>query len=456
MTTLDKNFFWGNSTSSMQTEGAWNLDGKGMSVYDIRPAADNSSDWKTAIDDYHRFQEDIDLMKDMGMNFYRFQISWSRVQPDGEGNFNQKGIDFYHNFIDALLKAGIEPMICLYHFDMPLNLARKYNGFVNRELVFKFLDYGKKMVDEFGDKVKYWITFNEQNCYSLSWAFKNSGYITGQKSLSDLYLIQHNVMLAHSLFTQYLHKEKPKDLVGGMLAYQEVYPAVSTPENVEAVRVFKEFSNNNLINLFTRGKYSQEVLSYMKANNLSDILKNKDLETISKTKNDFLSFSYYSSSLLDSSLIPVNAVPNYYIDLGHKVNPYLRTNEWGWQIDSLAFKGILLYLSDLTGQPIFPIENGIGAREKWDGKHQIDDQYRIDYHRAHIQALKEAVEQGAKVIGYLGWGLIDIPSSQGNVDKRYGAVYVNRTNHQLLDLKRVPKKSYFWFKKVFASNGEEL
>lgn len=456
MTTLDKNFFWGNSTSSMQTEGAWNLDGKGMSVYDIRPAADNSSDWKTAIDDYHRFQEDIDLMKDMGMNFYRFQISWSRVQPDGEGNFNQKGIDFYHNFIDALLKAGIEPMICLYHFDMPFNLARKYNGFVNRELVFKFLDYGKKMVDEFGDKVKYWITFNEQNCYSLSWAFKNSGYITGQKSLSDLYLIQHNVMLAHSLFTQYLHKEKPKDLVGGMLAYQEVYPAVSTPENVEAVRVFKEFSNNNLISLFTRGKYSQEVLSYMKANNLSDILKNEDLETISKTKNDFLSFSYYSSSLLDSSLIPVNAVPNYYIDLGHKANPYLRTNEWGWQIDPLAFKGILLYLSDLTGQPIFPIENGIGAREKWDGKHQIDDQYRIDYHRAHIQALKEAVEQGAKVIGYLGWGLIDIPSSQGNVDKRYGAVYVNRTNHQLLDLKRVPKKSYFWFKKVFASNGEEL
>ncbi|KGO27608.1 6-phospho-beta-glucosidase, partial [Oenococcus alcoholitolerans] len=375
------------------------------------------SDWKTAIDDYHRFQEDIDLMKDMGMNFYRFQISWSRVQPDGEGNFNQKGIDFYHNFIDALLKAGIEPMICLYHFDMPLNLARKYNGFVNRELVLNSLIMAKKMVDEFGDKVKYWITFNEQNCYSLSWAFKNSGYITGQKSLSDLYLIQHNVMLAHSLFTQYLHKEKPKDLVGGMLAYQEVYPAVSTPENVEAVRVFKEFSNNNLINLFTRGKYSQEVLSYMKANNLSDILKNKDLETISKTKNDFLSFSYYSSSLLDSSLIPVNAVPNYYIDLGHKVNPYLRTNEWGWQIDSLAFKGILLYLSDLTGQPIFPIENGIGAREKWDGKHQIDDQYRIDYHRAHIQALKEAVEQGAKVIGYLGWGLIDIPSSQGNVDK---------------------------------------
>ncbi len=456
MATLNKDFLWGNSVSSMQTEGAFDEDGKGKSVYDTYPASEQASDWKVAIDEYHRYPEDIALMKDLGMNCYRFQVSWSRVQADGEGPFNEKGLAFYSNLVDELLAAGIQPVVALYHFDMPLNLAQKYNGFIDKCVVDRFYEFGKKIIDTLGDRVKLWITFNEQNLYSFSPAFKSSGYLTGDKTLHDLYQITHNVMLAHAKIANYIHKNKPGLKIGGMESYQEGYPATTNPKDTEAVRKYQEFVNNNILRLFTEGKYSDEVLAYMHSNGLEDLLVPKELEEMSHMTSDFFSFSYYATSTIDSTKIPVGTPPNYYGVLGAKKNPYLSANEWGWQIDPTAFENILLDLSNKLHLPIFPIENGIGVREQWDGIHPINDTYRIKYHREHIQALKNAVEQGANVIGYLGWGLIDIPSSSGNVDKRYGVVYVNRSNHDLKDLKRVPKKSYYWLKKVISSNGKIL
>ncbi len=176
---LPADFLWGNSVSSMQTEGAWNEGGKGMSVYDIRQPAEFASDWKVATDSYHRYREDFDLMQDLGVNCYRFQIAWSRVCPDGDGEFNEQGIAFYHQFIDELIARGIEPMICLYHFDMPLSLAERYNGFTDRRVMDAFIRYGQKMIACYGDKVKYWLTFNEQNLYHSPEAFLISGYLQG-------------------------------------------------------------------------------------------------------------------------------------------------------------------------------------------------------------------------------------------------------------------------------------
>lgn len=455
-TKLPTNFLWGNSTSSMQTEGAWDEDGKGKSVYDVREATDNTSDWKVAIDDYHRYPEDVALMKELGMNCYRFQIAWSRVQPDGEGDFNEQGIQYYQHLIDELLAAGIEPMICLYHFDIPLNLAEKYNGFVDRRVVDAFFKYAKKMFDTFGDQVKYWITFNEQNLYGFSEAFKCSGYLKGDRSLRDLYQIQHHVALAHAKVANYIHSLNGTALIGGMEAFQEAYPATPNPQDVEAVRRFKEFTDYNLIRVFTTGQYSPEVIRYMEQQHIDDILKPEELSELAQTRSDFMSFSYYATSTIDSTKIPVGTAPNYYGNVGAKKNPYLQANEWGWQIDPQGFYGILMDLYNRTGLPIFPIENGIGVREEWDGEHTIEDDYRIKYHRDHIQALKDAVRDGANVIGYLGWGLIDIPSSAGNVDKRYGVIYVNRTNHDLRDLKRVPKRSFYWLQQVIETNGDKL
>lgn len=454
---LPANFLWGNSVSSMQTEGAWNEGGKGMSVYDIREAGENISDWKVATDSYHRYREDFDLMQDLGMNCYRFQISWSRVCPQGDGAFNDEGIAFYDRFIDDLIARGIEPMICLYHFDMPLALAQEYNGFNDRRVMDAFIRYGKKMIDCFGDRVKYWLTFNEQNIFHMPEAFRISGYMKGDQTLRELYELQHHTMVAHMALTEYLHQTKPGQLMGGMLAHQLIYSATCKPRDIFCAQQYDEFLNQNLLRVFAGQGYSPAVMAVVEQEGFSDIYRADDLALFARTKNDFMAFSYYASKTLDSDAIPEGTPVNYYLLHGEKNNPYLKATEWNWQIDPLGFRTIITRYANDWRMPVFPIENGIGVIESWDGVNPIEDTYRIDYHRAHIEAMKAAIfEDGAEVMGYLGWGLIDILSSQGDMRKRYGVVYVNRENHDLKDLRRVPKKSYAWLKQVIHTNGREM
>lgn len=455
MTTFKKNFLWGNSVSSMQTEGAYNEDGKGPSVYDVIKPGKHRSDWHVAIDDYHRYPEDFDWMKDLGMNCYRFQISWSRVQPDGEGAFNEKGIQFYHDFIDALIARGIEPMICLYHFDMPLNLAKKYQGFMSRKVVDNFVAYGKRMVDEFGDKVKYWLTFNEQNLYSMAGSTRYAGALETEETLPNILTITHHVMLAHAQIANYLH-EQTSDQIGGMLAYTEMYPATARPADNFYTEQINQFYNYNLLDAFTGRGYVPAFL-HLAQKHTPDLITADDLAIIKAQHSDFLPFSYYRSTTLAGGDIPdVETLLTHPGDY-FKDNPFLKTTEWNWQIDPLGFRNIVVKMWNRYRLPIFPIENGIGVIEEWDGQHEIADDYRIAYHRDHLKALRDAVTvDGADVIGYLGWGLIDILSSQGDMRKRYGVVYVNRTNHDLRDLKRVPKKSYHWLQDVIKSNGATL
>ncbi|WP_155286257.1 glycoside hydrolase family 1 protein [Lacticaseibacillus zhaodongensis] len=452
---LPQGFLWGNSTSSMQTEGGWNEGGKGLSVYDVRPATADTSDWHVAIDEYHRYAEDFDLMAKQGMNCYRFQISWSRICPTGDGDFNSEGIAFYDHLIDALIARHITPMICLYHFDMPLALAKKYNGFIDRHVVEAFVRFGKKMVDCFADKVPYWITFNEQNLYHSAEAFRISGYLQGPRTDAELYTISHHVMLAHAEIANYLHANTDAK-IGGMLAYSEVYPASPNPRDVLYARQIDEFMNRNLLDAFTQGHYSTEVLHFVHQHGIDMDFQPADKAIIAELRSDFIAFSYYRSGLIDSSKVPIGTIPNHYLDYGDAHNPLLQYNEWGWGVDPLGFRDILTKTYNAYHVPMFPIENGIGLHEV-QGVGPIQDDDRIAYHREHIRALEDAVDvDGAVVLGYLGWGLIDIPSSSGNMDKRYGMVYVNSSNKEVLDLKRTPKKSYTWFKKVIASNGADL
>lgn len=454
---LPNSFFWGNSVSSMQTEGAWNEDGKGLSVYDIRPATKNTTDWHVAIDEYHRYEEDLDLMKAMNMNMYRIQISWSRVCPEGDGEFNQKGIDFYDRLINAMLKRGIEPMICLYHFDMPLHLAKEYNGFMSRHVVDAFIRFGKKMIDHFSDRVKYWIVFNEHNLYFQDEVFNISGYEKGDKTLNDMYRIFHHTMVCHTSLANYIHDNYNDIKIGGMLAYQQIYPETSKPEDVWAAKQVMEFLNYNIYDADTGQGYSPEVLQYAKNHNLNMDITEKDKQIMNKAQADFLAFSYYSSWVISADKILKGEAPNRYLNNGGVPNKYVKTNDWGWAIDPLGFRNAITTMYNHYRLPIFPIENGIGLKESWDGTHEIQDDERIKYHESHIKALKDSVFlDGAKVLGYLGWGLIDIPSSHADMEKRYGAVYVNRSNHDLKDLKRIPKKSFYWFQKVFKDNGDEL
>ena len=454
---MNKNFYWGNSSSSMQTEGAWDVDGKGKSVYDIRVAGENMSDWKDGTDSYVRYLEDFDLMQEVGMNMYRFQISWSRVNPMGDGAFNEKGIAFYDKFIDDLISRGIEPMICLYHFDMPLNLAEKYNGFLSKHVVEAFRDYAVEMIKRFGHKVKHWVTFNEQNLYHIhDYAFRIAGALSAEQTEEELFKIQHNVMLAHAYVANYIH-ENTTCKISGMVTYIEVYPATSHPKDIQLAREWDEYANHNLYEAFVHGKFSTFVLQYIKRNNIDTGLTIEEEQEIEKLYSDYLTFSYYASSTINHKLVPEGTEIGKMNMLGKQDNPNLATTEWNWQIDPDGFRDILNKIYSRHKLPVFPIENGIGVIESWDGINEIQDDYRIDYHRRHFEAMQAAIElDGVDVMGYLGWGLIDILSSKADMRKRYGIVYVNRENHDLKDMKRVKKKSFHWFKNVIATNGASL
>lgn len=454
---LPKTFFWGNSVSSMQTEGAWNEDGKGLSVYDIRSSGPHTSDWHTAIDEYHRYEEDLDLLQAMHMNMYRIQISWSRVCPDGDGEFNEAGIAYYERLFAAMKARGIEPMVCLYHFDMPLALAQKYHGFWDRHVVDSFVRFGKAMIDRFHEQVKYWIVFNEHNLYFQDEVFKIAGYDLPDHSLKTMYRIFHHTVLAHAQIANYLHQNYPDLKIGGMLAYVQAYPETASPQDAFKASELMEFLYYAVYDLVTGKGYPSPVKEFMKRQQITLDMTSKEQAELKQVRADFLAFSYYSSQVLAASQIPAGTAPNRYLNYGSVKNPYLKTNDWGWSIDPLGFRKAISEIYNRYQLPVFPIENGIGLHESWDGKHMIEDDERIAYHKEHIKALKDAVFlDGAEVLGYLGWGLIDIPSSQGDVEKRYGAVYVNRSNHDLKDLARVPKKSFYWFQKVLADNGDEL
>ena len=441
----------------MQTEGGWNEGGKSLSVYDIVKPGEHRSDWHFANDNYHHYEEDMDLMKDLGMNMYRFQTSWSRLVKDGDGEFNEEGFAYYDRFIDALLERGITPMICLYHFDMPLHLAKDYNGFLSKHTVDAFIRYGKEVMRRFSGKVKYWLTFNEQNLYSQpDMAFRIAVGVPCEESDENLYQIIHNVMTCHTTLCNYLH-EISDAKIGGMLAYSEVYPHTCKPEDILAAGKWDEYINYNLLDAMAEGHYSREVVNEVKRRHMKLDVREEELHQIETHKEDYLAFSYYSSNTISAEKIPSGVIVNRWLGYGAEKNPYLKATEWNWQIDPYGFRDVMNKMYQRYGLPVFPIENGIGVQEEWDGVHEIQDDYRIAYHRDHIRQMQKAIEEdGVKVLGYLGWGLIDILSSQGDMRKRYGVVYVNRTNHDLKDMKRVPKKSYHWLKKVIASNGRDL
>ena len=434
-------FYFGNSVSSMQTEGGWNEDGKSLSIYDIKPATNSTSDWHVANDNYHHYEEDFTWMQELGLNMYRFQTSWSRVIKE-DGSLNEAGLAYYDRFIEALLAREIEPMVCLYHFDMPLRHAKR-GGFANKEVVQDFITYGETVMDHFAGKVKYWLTFNEQNIFHNHGSFEIAGAKDGPQTYQQLTQIAQNVMVAHARLTEYLQLNYGRKM-GGMIAFNQVYPATPSPEDNQTKRLWDEFTHYCLLDCFSGRSYSQEVVAYIQQLDLTLDVTEEELSAIAACENDFIAFSYYASTTVDAQLIPEGTPPNLYLQFGQKANPYLEATEWGWQIDPLGFYEAMQTMYQRYHLPLFPIENGIGARETWNGVDPIEDDYRIEYHERHLVMLQKARQRGVPILGYLGWGWIDILSSQGDMEKRYGLIYVNRDNHDLKDMRRVPKKSFYW------------
>ena len=456
-----KGYMWGGSVSAMQTEGAWNEDGKGPSIYDARPAKENSSDWKVAIDSYHRYKEDNTLFAGMGFNAYRFSISWSRIFPNGDGDVNPKGLAFYDGFIDDLLEKGIEPVVCFHHFDMPLNLQQKYGGWFGRKTVDAFKVYAETLVKHFGERVKYYIPFNEQNAGALLAGLMSGGQIEPDKMAVYNNTVMHHMFMASAHVWHAVRAFAPHARAGGMINSTIMYPATCKPEDIYAACLVNRTYNYQTLDVFATGEYPADLLRSWEAANAMPPIAAGDLAYLKEAKFDFIAHSYYTSAV-------VAAGPNGEIPTGAEVimdllvqqnskNPYLKASTWGWTIDNVGLRSTLNELYFRYRLPVFTIECGIGVEETADENGYVDDQYRIDYLKSHLEQLRLAVtEDGVDSMGFLTWGPIDILSSQGEMKKRYGFIYVNRDETDLKDLKRSPKKSYEWFKKVIASNGESL
>ncbi|MFZ4451219.1 glycoside hydrolase family 1 protein [Salibacterium aidingense] len=442
-------FLWGGAVTSFQTEGAWNEDGKGASIVDAREVPENHSDWKTAVDFYHRYSEDIALFKEMGFNAYRTSISWARIFPEGEGEPNEAGLAFYDHLFDELLANGIQPVVTLYHFDLPLPLAEKYNGFASRKVVDLFEKYARTVFERYKHKVKYWLTFNEQNLVLLKpdkWGVTLPEGLEGEKMKHQ---VCHHAFISHAKAVQALHEIIPSAWMGGMVTYFTTYPASPKPEDALANVKTKELLVDLYFDIFANGEYPAYVLAYLQKINAVPVFEEEDADLLKGNTVDYLSISYYQSHV-------VQAADDSKVDGGLSKNPFLEETEWGWAIDPI---GLRIALKDMHARyrlPIFITENGIGVQEELNYHYTVEDDYRIDYLKRHIEEMKKAMEEGVEVIGYLTWGATDILSSKGQMSKRYGFVFVNRGEKDLRDLKRYKKKSFDWFQRVIQTNGREL
>lgn len=446
---LRKDFLWGGAVTAHQSEGAYNEGGKVPAVCDLTVSG-KFSDFKDGIDSYHRYQEDFDLYREMGFNAYRFSMDWSRLMSD-ENTYNEAGFEFYDQFIDALKERGMEPIPTLYHFEMPVILQEKYNGFASRQVVDIFVELCKKIVDRYKDKVKYWIIFNEQNGILQKGPKMFFGGICPEGMNPQTFdnQIMHNTLIAHSLVNDYIHQQGGE--VMGMATVVQSYPETCHPlDTLESMKAQSEAYV--FLDVFARGHYNSYYYANMKNEGTMPEILDGDLDILKLGKTDYLSISYYMSTIShygEESLTNVN-------DVVIKKNPYLEMSDFGWSIDPVGLRITLRQLYDRYEMPIYVVENGFGCDDEINENGEIIDDYRIDYMRKHIAEMKKAVEEGVDCRGYLVWGPIDILSSRANMNKRYGMVYVNRTNDDLKDLKRMKKKSFGWYKHVIETNGEEL
>ncbi|NFL85718.1 glycoside hydrolase family 1 protein [Clostridium botulinum] len=460
-----ENFLWGGSTSAYQVEGAWNEDGKGLSVIDMCDHPEGTADFKIASDHYHRFKEDVKLFSEMGLKAYRFSIAWTRIIPQGTGEVNEKGIKFYNDLIDELNKYNIEPVVTMFHFDLPYALEEK-GGWSNRDTIDAFSKYAKVLFERFGSKVKYWLTINEQNTMILhpgAIGIPKGGKLPSKK---ELYQQNHHMLLAQAKVMNLCHEMCPNGKIGPALNTTAMYGETCNPLDAIAAYNWETIRCWSFLDMAVRGKYNKLAWSYLMDRGLEPIIEDGDMDIMKNAKPDFIAINYYSTATIaaskgDASDISARA-GDQQIMLGEQgvyraaENPYVDKTKYGWVVDPIGLRMTLRKVSERYDLPILITENGIGAPDKLEKNETINDDYRIDYIRKHLEQLKLAINDGVEVMGYCPWSAIDVVSTHQGYGKRYGFIYVNRDEFDLKDLRRIKKKSFNWYKNVINTNGEEL
>ena len=464
-----KGFLWGGATAANQLEGGWNEGGKGISCPDIctggshtqskriTPTLEEGTFYPShmAIDHYHRFKEDIALFAKMGFKVYRFSIAWTRIFPNGdETTPNEEG-----------LKFNIEPLITISHYEVPFGLTKKCNAWASREMIDYYMNYCKTIFERYKGKVKYWLTFNEINSATMPMgAFLSQGILNEQEKSTDFtnqvddpqlrFQGLHHQFIASAKAVQLAHEIDPDYKVGNMMIYATSYPLTCDPDDI-----IKNQQQNHIMNYFCsdvqcRGYYPTYMKRYFKENNIEVTMEPGDEEILKAGPVDFYTFSYYMSVCQTAD--PTKGAGEGNI-LGGVANPYLKASDWGWQIDPKGLRYSLNEIYDRYQIPVMVVENGLGAYDEIEADGSINDDYRIDYLRSHIEQMHEAILDGVDLIGYTPWGCIDLVSaSTGEYAKRYGFIYVERYDDGTGDFSRREKKSFNWYKKVIETNGEDL
>lgn len=463
-----EHFLWGGAAAANQFEGAYLEDGKGLSVQDVlphglrgerteEPTADNLK--LEGIDFYHRYKEDIKLFAEMGFKVFRTSIAWARIFPQGdEEQPNEAGLKFYDDLFDELKKYGIEPLVTLSHYETPLGLAKKYDGWRDRRMIGFFERYVRTVFTRYKDKVKYWLTFNEINSL-LHAPFMSGGIMTPKEELPkrELYQAIHHELVASAKAVMIGHEIMPKAKIGCMILGITAYPLTPNPQDVIEM-MLKDRETLLFADVHARGYYPSYFKRMLEEENFTLQTEPGDDEILKHTV-DFISFSYYSSICVSADETAGEPTGGN-LSRGFK-NPYVKASEWGWQIDPLGLRFTLNKLYDRYQKPLFIVENGLGAVDKLvtdeNGNKTVEDDYRIEYLSEHLKQVAEAIHDGVEVMGYTSWGCIDMVSaSTAEMKKRYGYIYVDRNDDGSGTLERYRKKSFYWYQRVIQSNGKEL
>lgn len=459
-----KDFLWGGAVAANQCEGAYNEDGKGLSIQDVtpkgmiapmteKPTEDNLK--LVGIDFYHRYKEDIKLFAEMGFKVFRLSIAWTRIFPNGDDAFpNEAGLKFYDDVFDECHKYGIEPLVTISHYETPLNLAKKYNGWADRRTIGFFENYVRTIFNRYKGKVKYWLTFNEIN--SIIHIPLLGGIVKENPTKQELYQAVHHELVASAMATKIAHEIMPEAKVGCMVIAVPIYPLTPNPDDMIAT-LDADRSNMLFTDVHVRGKYPAYAERYFRENGI-EIKTEPGDEEILKNTVDFISFSYYMSACQTSDSEKLKVKGNI---MGGIKNPYLKESQWGWQIDPKGLRYVLNTMYDRYEKPLFIVENGLGAKDVLtdDGKGSktVNDDYRIEYLNDHLVQIGEALEDGVEIMGYTTWGCIDLVSaSTAQMSKRYGFIYVDRNDDGSGTLTRYKKKSFYWYKEVIKTNGKSL
>lgn len=484
--TLDsfpKNFLWGAASAAYQVEGAFDTDGKGPSIWDeftkIPGKTFEGTNGDVAIDHYHRYKEDVKLMADMGLKAYRFSVSWSRILPDGEGEVNEAGLKFYEDLVDELIKNKVEPILTLYHWDLPLALQEKYKGWESRETIQAFKQYCALLFERLGKKVTYWVTFNEQNVFT-SMGYRWEAHPPNVSDTKRLFEANHIINLANAEVIKLFKEMVPEGKIGPSFGYGPVYPLTANPADVLAAENAHDFNNGWWLDVYCKGRYPVSAFKHLEKMGVAPTVLPEDTVLLKEAKPDFLGINYYHGGTVKQNKLESKTQENQTDKQFSKTdpylmqpkgeqsqspeipmfqsseNPYLEKTDWGWEIDPVGFRVALREVYARYDLPLFVTENGLGALDVLTEDEEINDDYRITYLENHISEMKKAVSDGVEMIGYCAWSFTDLLSWLNGYKKRYGFVYVNRTETDEKDMKRIPKKSFYWYKELIENNGKNI